>query len=129
MGNVPHHRPNLSATTTSTRHVIQPGQHRPATKQLIDDEAQRIIDNCYTQALATLRKHRHQLDRLTHTLLQRETLDENEAYQTAGLHRETAPAAITRSETPGTEPAPSLPPEDAPANTQDGLPLRTHHDN
>jgi cell division protease FtsH len=83
---------------------------------------------CLGQALATLRKHRHQLDRLAHTLLQRETPDENEAYQAAGLHRETAPAAIARGETPGTEPAPGLPPEDTPANTQDRLPLRTRHD-
>jgi cell division protease FtsH len=32
-------------------------------------------------------------DRLAHALLERETLDEDEAYAAAGVSRETAPAA------------------------------------
>jgi cell division protease FtsH len=100
----------------------------PATKQLVDEEVRRIVDDCYAQALATLREHREQLNRLAHTLLQRETLNEEEAYVAAGIHREDAPAAIARGETPGAEPAPGLPPDDAPVDTQDGLPLRARHD-
>jgi cell division protease FtsH len=100
----------------------------PATKQLVDEEVRRIVDDCYAEAVATLRKHREQLDRLAHTLLQQETLDEDRAYAAAGIRRETAPAAVARGETPGAEPAPGLPPEQAPVDTQDGLPLRTRHD-
>jgi cell division protease FtsH len=100
----------------------------PATKQLVDEEVRRIVDDCYAEAVETLREHREQLDRLAQTLLLRETLDEDEAYTAAGIRRETAPAAITRGETPGAEPAPGLPPQDAPVDTQDGLPLRTRHD-
>ena len=49
----------------------------PATTQLVDEGARRIVDDCYAEAVTTLREHRDELDRLAHTLLQRETLDEN----------------------------------------------------
>jgi cell division protease FtsH len=81
----------------------------PATKQLVDEEVRRIVDDCYAEAVVTLREHREQLDRLAHTLLQRETLDEDEAYEAAGIRRETAPAAVARGKAPHTEPAPGLP--------------------
>ena len=93
----------------------------PATKQLVDEEVRRIVDDCYPEALATLREHLEQLDRLANTLLQREILDEDEAYAAAGIRRENAPAAIARDEAPGAQPAPGLPPEDAPVDAQDGL--------
>ncbi|HET9256585.1 MAG TPA: ATP-dependent zinc metalloprotease FtsH [Pseudonocardiaceae bacterium] len=100
----------------------------PATKELVDEEVRRIVDDCYAEAVATLREHRGQLDRLAHALLRRETLDENEAYAAAGIRRDTAPAAIARGEPPGSEPAPGLPPEGTPAGTHDRLPQRTRHD-
>jgi cell division protease FtsH len=81
----------------------------PATRQLVDEEVRRIVDDCYARAVSTLRGHRDQLDRLAHTLLQRETLDEDQAYEAAGIRRETAPAAVARGETPDAEPAPGLP--------------------
>jgi cell division protease FtsH len=96
----------------------------PATKQLVDEEVRRIVDDCYAEAVTTLREHRDELDRLAHALLQRETLDENQAYAAAGISRETAPAAVARGETPGGEPAPGLPPDDPPVDAEDGLPLR-----
>ena len=82
----------------------------PATKELVDTEARRIIEECYQQALQTLRGNRDRLDRLAHTLLQRETLGEDEAYAAAGVSRDTDPAAVARSKTPaavarGTAPA------------------------
>ena len=67
----------------------------PATGELVDTEARRIIEECYEQALATLRGSR---DRLAHTLMDRETLDEDEAYAAAGARRDTAPAAVARGE-------------------------------
>ena len=46
--------------------------------------------------MAILRGSRNRLDRLAHTLLKRETLDEDEAYAAAGISRDTAPAAVAR---------------------------------
>nr|WP_281371747.1 ATP-dependent zinc metalloprotease FtsH [Petropleomorpha daqingensis] len=85
----------------------------PATKQLVDEEVRRLIDDCYGTAVATLQSNRDRLDRLAHALLERETLDEDEAYAAAGVARETAPAAVARGETPGGARAPGLPPEGA----------------
>jgi cell division protease FtsH len=64
----------------------------PATRELIDTETRRIIEECYQQAADTLRGNRDRLDRLARTLLDRETLDEDEAYTAAGIACDTAPA-------------------------------------
>jgi cell division protease FtsH len=72
----------------------------PATKELVDTEARNIIEECYQQALQTLRGNRDQLDQLAHTLLQRETLDEDEAYAAAGVSRDTDPAAAVGGTAP-----------------------------
>jgi cell division protease FtsH len=87
----------------------------PATRELVDSETRRIIEDCYEQALATLRGSRDRLDRLTHTLLDRETLEEDEAYAAAGVSPGPAPAMIARNQAPGTTPAPSAPPAAAQA--------------
>jgi cell division protease FtsH len=97
----------------------------PATKELLDREVRRIVDECYEEAVNTLRDHREQLDRLAHTLIERETLDEDDAYAAAGISRETAPGAVARGEAPGTTPVPGLPAEHAPVDGQDGIPIRT----
>jgi cell division protease FtsH len=64
------------------------------TRQLIDSEVRRIADECHARALDTLRDHRDQLDALAHALLERETLDEADAYAAAGI-----PHAIPAAET------------------------------
>src|SRR5689334_18735597 len=64
----------------------------PATRELVDTETRRIIEECYEQALTALRDSRDRLDRLAHTLLERETLEEDEAYAAAGLTPGAAPA-------------------------------------
>ena len=97
----------------------------PDTKRLLDQEVRRIVEDCYAESLATLRRHRDQLDRLAHVLLERETLDEDDAYAAAGIPRESAPGAVARGETPGTEPAPGMPP---PEQAGDGLPVPTGGD-
>jgi len=79
----------------------------PATREPVDTETRRIIEECYEQALATLRGS---LDRLAHTLLDRETLEEDEAYTAAGISPGTAPAVIARGKASGTTPAPGAPP-------------------
>ena len=60
----------------------------PATKELVDREVRRIVDECHDEAVATLVAHREQLDRLAHALFAKETLDEDEAYAAAGVPRE-----------------------------------------
>jgi cell division protease FtsH len=69
-----------------------PGQTSPHTQQLVDDEVRRIVDECYVEAVRQLRENRHRLDALAHALLERETLDEADAYAVAGVAREPAPA-------------------------------------
>ncbi len=61
------------------------GAASPETLATIDKEVKRITDECFQQALQTLSEHREQLDGLARTLLQRETLDEADAYAAAGI--------------------------------------------
>jgi cell division protease FtsH len=66
----------------------------PATRELIDREVRRLLEECYAEARETLERHRGNLDRLAGALLERETLDADEAYDAAGIPRtETAGAA------------------------------------
>jgi len=66
----------------------------PATRELVDSEVRRIVEECHDEAVATLRAHREQLDRLARALMAKETLDEDEAYAAAGVARDEAPAAL-----------------------------------
>jgi cell division protease FtsH len=56
-----------------------------STRQLIDTEARRVVEECYEHALRRLREHRKQLESLARALLERETLDEVDAYAAAGF--------------------------------------------
>jgi len=115
----------MSETIGPVSVLPQPGQESPfgldgvapATKELVDKEVRRIVDECYAEAVATLGEHREQLDRLAQTLLDRETLDEDDAYAAAGIRREMAPGAVARGEVPGASPAPGLPAEGEPVGT------------
>jgi cell division protease FtsH len=64
--------------------VAQPSEH---TRELVDGEARRILDECADAAFAQLRDHREQLEALTRALLEHETLDEADAYRIAGIDR------------------------------------------
>jgi cell division protease FtsH len=66
----------------------------PATRELVDSEVRRIVEECHDEAVATLTAHRDQLDRLARALVEKETLDEDEAYAAAGVARDEAPAAL-----------------------------------
>jgi cell division protease FtsH len=85
----------------------------PATKELVDREVRRLVEDCYGTAVETLRSNRPRLDTLASALVERETLDEDAAYAAAGITRETAPAAVARGEAPSSSRAPGLPHEDA----------------
>jgi cell division protease FtsH len=55
------------------------------TLELIDEEVKRILSECAEEAKRQLSEHREQLDHLAQTLLERETLDEADAYAVAGI--------------------------------------------
>ena len=63
------------------------------TLDIVDGEARRIVEECYAQAVSMLREHRDKLDSLSATLLERETLDEADAYAAAGIDRPVNPEA------------------------------------
>jgi cell division protease FtsH len=62
-----------------------------STLELVDHEIRRIIDACYAAAVEQLEKHRDQLEALTQALLDKETLEEADAYQVAGIGRPSSP--------------------------------------
>jgi cell division protease FtsH len=51
----------------------------------VDAEVRRLIDECYSVALGKLHDNRDRLDKLAEALLERETLDGDEAYLAAGF--------------------------------------------
>jgi cell division protease FtsH len=57
------------------------------TQQLVDEEVRRIVEEAHQEVVALLRENRDKLDSLAQALLERETLDENEAYAAAGVTR------------------------------------------
>ncbi|WP_155057697.1 ATP-dependent zinc metalloprotease FtsH [Streptomyces blattellae] len=59
----------------------------PQTLDVIDSEMRRIVDECYDEACRKLRDHRGRLDALAQALLERETLEEADAYRIAGITR------------------------------------------
>ena len=65
--------------------VDQVSEH---TREQVDREVRRLLDECQTVAVETLTKHRDQLDALAQALLTHETLDEADAYRIAGVARE-----------------------------------------
>jgi cell division protease FtsH len=70
-----------------------------ATAKVVDDEVERILQECYADGVRLLREHRDALDRLAHALLEHETLDEQEILRVTELQpaprsRETPIAAV-----------------------------------
>jgi cell division protease FtsH len=63
------------------------------TRQIVDAEVRTIVEECYERAVRLLNENRDRLDGLANALLERETLDEHDAYRAAGFDR-TPPAAV-----------------------------------
>lgn len=62
----------------------------------VDDEVREFLSECYATSRRLLREHHAQHKALVDALLEKETLDEEEAYAVAGIerpHKETAPTA------------------------------------
>ena len=55
------------------------------TQELVDQEVRRIVDESENDVITLLTEHRDQLDALANALLERETLDQPEAYGVAGV--------------------------------------------
>src|SRR6185312_3822480 len=104
-----------------------------ATRELVDAEARRIVDECYARALEVLRDNRDRLERLAEALLRHETLDADAAYEAAGVERTARPdfrpgesdaAHVPPAPRDATPPPPRPPPTptpDQPAPPPSGL--------
>jgi cell division protease FtsH len=57
------------------------------TQRLIDEETRRIVEEAHEEVIVLLRENRGRLDALANALLEKETLDEDEAYAVAGVTR------------------------------------------
>jgi cell division protease FtsH len=65
----------------------------PATRELVEVEVRRILDECLQHALAVLRDNRGRLDTLVGALLRAETLDAGDIYRAAGVSYPAEPVA------------------------------------
>src|SRR4051794_21757163 len=61
------------------------------TQELVDQEVRRIVDEAHHDVTLLLNAHRENLDSLAGVLLERETLDEADAYRAAGISRDATP--------------------------------------
>jgi cell division protease FtsH len=57
----------------------------PRTLEMVDEEVRRTVEAAYNEVLALLAAERSRLDALAEALLERETLDQIDAYRIAGL--------------------------------------------
>jgi cell division protease FtsH len=57
----------------------------PHTLELVDEEVRRTVEAAYEDVVALLRAERSRLDALVEALLERETLDQIDAYRIADL--------------------------------------------
>ncbi len=60
-------------------------QASAATLATVDEEARRIVEQCYERAVQVLTDNRDKLEAIVAALLEHETLDEADAYAAAGL--------------------------------------------
>jgi cell division protease FtsH len=65
----------------------------PETQKLLDDEVRRIVAEAHDEVVTLLTENRARLDALASALLEHETLDEDNAYATAGVPRPQATTA------------------------------------
>jgi len=80
----------LTVTPQNGQSPLLPGSEpvSQATQELIDREVRRIVDEEQDATERLLATNRDRLDTLADALLERETLDEADAYAVAGIERE-----------------------------------------
>ena len=59
----------------------------PKTRELVDSEVRRIVEECNADVIVALQANRDKLDALTEALVQHETLDEVDIYRVVGIDR------------------------------------------
>jgi cell division protease FtsH len=64
-----------------------------STQELVDEEVRRIVDEEHRVTRRLVSENRERLDSLAEALLERETLDELDAYAAAGIPRAPEPAS------------------------------------
>ena len=86
LGDERRRRPDL-ASTAAARACCCPARSDVSehTQQLIDEEVRRIVEDAERETVALLGGERHRLEALARALLERETLDQPEAYEIAGV--------------------------------------------
>jgi cell division protease FtsH len=62
------------------------------TRELMDAEVRRMVDEAHSEVLALLKEEGSRLDALAEALLEQETLDEDDAYAAANVARPQEPA-------------------------------------
>jgi cell division protease FtsH len=91
------------------------------TRELVDREVRRIVEGCYDRARGMLGANRERLESLTRALLERETLDQDDAYRAAGWEPGSAPGdSAPGNAQPGTgadAPDAPAPPAELPAGS------------
>jgi cell division protease FtsH len=85
----------LTVTPQNGQNLLLPGAEpaSEATQELVDAEVRRIVDEERDATERLLADNRDRLDSLAEALLERETLDEADAYAAAGITRDPVPAA------------------------------------
>ncbi|HVF79065.1 MAG TPA: ATP-dependent zinc metalloprotease FtsH [Solirubrobacteraceae bacterium] len=90
------------------------------TRELVDREVRRIVEGCYERARRMLVANRERLESLTQALLEKETLDQDDAYRAAGWEPGQAPGDSAPGGPPpalGDDDAPVTPPAELPAGS------------
>jgi cell division protease FtsH len=84
----------LTVAPQDGRSVLLPGAEpvSEATQELVDAEVRRIVDEEHDTTTKLVDANRDKLDSLAEALLERETLDEIDAYAVAGIDRGAVPA-------------------------------------
>ena len=79
----------LAVTDGRADGALLPGAVTPApeTQKLVDDETRRIVEQAEADVIDLLRRERARLDALADALLEKETLEQAEAYEVAGVEQ------------------------------------------
>jgi cell division protease FtsH len=77
----------IAVTDGREDRVLLPGASPASapTQQLVDEEVRRIVDGAEHEVTELLERERGRLEALARALLERETLDQPEAYERAGV--------------------------------------------
>ena len=85
----------ITVAPQAGQNFLMPGAEpvSEATQELVDREVRRIVDDEHDATRRLLLDNRERLDALAQALLERETLDELDAYSVAGIDRAAEPAS------------------------------------